>query len=97
MNIAGGGGTVEFDIESKNSGDAYSRAIYAEGGRIDIGTSGETYATFYLDGNNVQGINVDGGNVNICTANNAASTATFNLGQNASIESSNISATFPAF
>lgn len=91
VNIAGGGGTVEFDIESKNSGDAYSRAIYAEGGKIDIGTSGETYATFYLDGNNVQGINVDGGNVNICTANNAASTATFNLGQNASIKSSNIS------
>ena len=85
------GGEVTFDIESKNSGTNYSRAIYADGGNINIGTLGKTTATFNLDGANVQGINVDGGNVNICTANNAASTATFNLGQNASIESSNIS------
>ena len=85
------GGEVTFDIESKNSGTNYSRAIYADGGNINIGTLGKTTATFNLDGANVQGINVDGGNVNICTANNAASTATFNLGQNASIKSSNIS------
>lgn len=92
VNIAGGGGTVAFGIESKNSENNYSRAIYAkDGGNINIGTSGKTEATFNLDGANVQGINVDGGNVYICTANNAASTATFNLGQNASIESSNIS------
>lgn len=92
VNIAGGGGTVAFDIKSQNSENNYSRAIYAkDGGNINIGTSGETYATFNLDGAHVQGINVDGGNVNICTANNAASTATFNLGQNASITSSNIS------
>lgn len=85
------GGEVTFDIESKNSGTNYSRAIYADGGNINIGTLGKTTATFNLDGANVQGINVDGGNVNICTANNAASTATFNLGQKASIKSSNIS------
>ena len=91
MNIAGGGGTVAFDIKSQNSENNYSRAIYAkDGGNINIGTSGETYATFNLDGAHVQGINVDGGNVNICTANNAASTATFNLGQNASITCSGV-------
>lgn len=91
VNIANGtaGGKVAFDIESQNSENNYSRAIYAEGGSINIGTSGRTGATFNLDGTNVQGINVDGGNVNICTANNAASTATFNLGQN--VTSRNIS------
>lgn len=90
VNIANGtaGGEVAFDIESQNSENNYSRAIYAEGGSINIGTSGRTGATFNLDGTNVQGINVDGGNVNICTAN-AASTATFNLGQN--VTSRNIS------
>lgn len=95
VNIAGGtaGGEVTFTIDSDNvySGSdptPYSRAIYSNGGNINIGTIGKTIATFNLDGTNVQGINVDGGEVNICTAN-AASTATFNLGQN--VTSRNIS------
>lgn len=96
VNIANGtaGGEVTFTIDSDNvySGSdptPYSRAIYSNGGNINIGTIGKTIATFNLDGTNVQGINVDGGNVNICTAN-AASTATFNLGQN-DVTSRNIS------
>ena len=97
VNIANGtaGGEVTFTIDSDNvySGSdptPYSRAIYSNGGNINIGTMGKTIATFNLDGTNVQGINVDGGNVNICTAN-AASTATFNLGQNVNVTSHNIS------
>lgn len=97
VNIANGtdGGEVTFTIDSDNvySGSdptaPYSRAIYSNGGNINIGTMGKTITTFNLDGTNVQGINVDGGNVNICTAN-AASTATFNLGQN-DVTSRNIS------
>lgn len=81
VNIAGGGGTVAFDIESENSGNVYSRAIYAkDGGNINIGTSGKTEATFNLDGSYLQGIHANGGNVNICTANVAGTSATFNLG-----------------
>ncbi len=91
VNIANGtaGGEVTFTIDSDNvysgsdptaSGAPYSRAIYSNGGSINIGTIGETIATFNLDGSYLQGIHANGGNVNICTANVAGTSATFNLG-----------------
>ena len=93
VNIANGtaGGVVTFTINSENtytpnpddptaSAAPYSRAIYSNGGSINIGTIGETIATFNLDGSYLQGIHANGGNVNICTANVAGTSATFNLG-----------------
>lgn len=101
VNIAGGtaGGEVTFTIDSDNvysgsdptASDApYSRAIYSNGGNINIGTNGKTIATFNLDGSYLQGIHANGGEVNICTADVAETSATFTLGDQAEKGATNI-------
>ena len=101
VNIANGtnGGEVKFTIDSDNvysgsdptaSNAPYSRAIYSEGGDINIGTKGKTTATFNLDGNYLQGIHANGGEVNICTADVAETSATFTLGDQAEKGATNI-------
>lgn len=101
VNIANGtaGGEVTFTINSDNvysgsdptASDApYSRAIYSNGGNINIGTNGKTIATFNLDGSYLQGIHANGGNVKICTADVADTSATFNLGSQAEKGATNI-------
>lgn len=101
VNIANGtaGGEVTFTIDSDNvysgsdptASDApYSRAIYSNGGNINIGTMGKTKATFSLDGNYLQGIHANGGKVNICTADVADTSATFTLGDQAEKGATNI-------
>lgn len=103
VNIANGtaGGEVKFTINSDNqytpdpddptaAAAPYSRAIYSNGGNINIGTLGKTTATFNLDGSYLQGIHANGGAVNICTANEAGTSATFHLGNQAENGATNI-------
>ena len=103
VNIANGtaGGEVTFTIDSDNaytpdpddptaSNAPYSRAIYSNGGNINIGTMGKTIATFNLDGNYLQGIHANGGKVNICTADVAETSAIFTLGDQAEKGATNI-------
>lgn len=103
VNIANGtaGGVVTFTINSENtytpnpddptaSAAPYSRAIYSNGGNINIGTNGKTTATFNLDGSYLQGIHANGGEVNICTADVADTSAIFTLGDQAEKGATNI-------
>ena len=103
VNIANGtaGGVVTFTINSENtytpnpddptaSAAPYSRAIYSNGGNINIGTIGKTTATFNLDGSYLQGIHANGGEVNICTADVADTSAIFTLGDQAEKGATNI-------
>lgn len=91
------GGTATFNITSNNpapegSGSAtgadatYSRAIYVDGGNVNIGKAAgagqdegavSADVTFTLGGDYLQGVYVLNGNANICAG---GGTATFNLG-----------------